>query len=167
MGILEKYGTALMAIMLGGGFAFGGMSAYSSMVNADSGGGGGEANLSAPAQNFNQGEINRTSQEKLYIAAQNDYIFVTAYYMNESEREALGNLESLPSDFNDRAYINVVNASEIVPPGEITDYPAALVFGANRASPSVVVQDATESKIRQAMCDSVGNLGELAATCVG
>ncbi len=167
MGIIEKYGTALMAVLLGGGFAFGGMAAYSGMIQTGSSGGGQQPNLTAPGQNYIEGPINRTTQEKVYISSQNDIVFVTAYYRNSSEQERLGDLESLAGQFNDRLYINTVNASDSRPPGQINTYPGALVVGAGTQRQAFMVQNANPDRIRQSACDAYRTLGDLAAVCVG
>lgn len=157
-----------MAILLGGGFAFGGIAAYSGMVNTGSSNSDQQQpNLTAPSQTFIDGQYNRSSQEKLYIASQNDYVFITGYYQTKEQRQQVEQYRTVAQNFNNRAYIEIVNASVSPPPADITSYPAALVIGSNRGSPTAVVQNATASDVRQAACNGIRNYGSLAATCVG
>jgi hypothetical protein len=167
MGFIEKYGVFIMAILIGGGFAFGGMASYAGLVDTGSSNNGDqEANITLPQQNYRDGSFGRSSQEKLYMAGQTDSVFITGYYTTSEEKQQVEELETVAQNFNGRAYVEIVNASETTVREEVSDYPAALVIGSNRASPTAMVENATVPSVTQAACNAVREYGNLAAQCV-
>jgi hypothetical protein len=168
MGVTEKYGTAIIAILIGGGFAFGGIASYSGLVG---GGGGNNADQQErpelPAQNFTEGTLDLTTNEKAFLAAQNDVVFATGYYNTSEDKEQLQTARNVQSEFGDKMYLNYVNSSQIPPQTELRQTPAVHFVGAvvqnQRARPSQnVVYNMTESEIASGTCNLIRDLPESA-----
>ncbi len=168
MGVTEKYGTAVIAILIGGGFAFGGIASYSGLV----GGGGGnnveqQERPELPSQTFTEGTLDLTTNEKAFLAAQNDVVFATGYYNTSEDKGQLQTVRDVQSEFGEKIYLNYVNSSQIPPQTELRQTPAVHIIGAivqnQRAQPSQnVVYNITESEIASGTCNLIRDLPESA-----
>ncbi|QKQ98679.1 hypothetical protein GKQ38_04100 [Candidatus Nanohaloarchaea archaeon] len=175
MGFVEKYGTAIIAILIGGGFAFGGIASYSGLT----GGGGGTNNNQQqqapelPNQTFSRGSLGLTTREKSYLAAVNDVVFVTGYYNTSEGRQQLEAVKTVQNNFGDKMYLNYVNTSNIPAQTQLEKTPAVHVVGAvvrnRRAVPQQsVIYNITEQNVASSTCSYIRQLPDSAVVyCFG
>ncbi|MFB6208189.1 MAG: hypothetical protein ABEJ69_02475 [Candidatus Nanohaloarchaea archaeon] len=170
MGYLEQYGTLIVALMLGGGFAFGGIASYAGIV----GGGSSntntqdQANVTLPSKKYVEGGFDRELRVQRYLAYREDVVFTTVYYQDEEGLETARGLKTLHETFGDRLYIAAANASKHQVPlseSRIEGYPLAVLLGGNQNSPTAVVNDVSSAKVGSAACKVIRDLGDLAAYC--
>ncbi|MFB6204309.1 MAG: hypothetical protein ABEJ75_01555 [Candidatus Nanohaloarchaea archaeon] len=170
MGYIEQYGTLIVALMLGGGFAFGGIASYAGIVGGGSSNTAnqGQRNFTLPSSNYVEGGFNRSLQVQRYLASQKDVVFTTVYYSERKGLEAARQLKSLRDVFGDRLYIAAANKSRHQVPlseSSIKSYPVAVLLGGNQNSPTAVVNEVTSNRVSSAACSVIRDLGELAAYC--
>ncbi len=166
---VSQYGILIMGLLIGGGFAFGGIASYAGLTGGSGGNSNGnQFNATLPSQNYLEGSLGMNSREQLVLAARNDVVFVNAYYGSQEQLESLRGLQDIPQEFNGRVYVQVVNESSISP--IMTEYgvnelPAAVVIGSSRNSQAAVLQDPSKQVVSQAACNAIRNWGSLAARC--
>ena len=168
MGVTEKYGTAIIAILIGGGFAFGGIASYSGLVGGNTSPDSQQSERpDLPAQNFTEGTLDLTTNEKAFLAAQNDVVFATGYYNTSEDKQQLQVAKDVQREFGDKMYLNYVNSSQIPAQTELQQTPAVHIIGAvvqnQRARPSQnVVYNMTEREIASGTCNLIRDLPESA-----
>ncbi|WEL22949.1 hypothetical protein [Candidatus Nanohalovita haloferacivicina] len=174
MGFVEKYGVAIVAILIGGGFAFGGIASYSGLTS----GGGSNNNQQQdvpqlPSQSISEGPLDLTSREKSYLAAVNDVVFVTGYYNTSEGRSQVETVETVQSNFGEKMYLNYVNTSEIPAQTQLQQTPAVHVVGAviqnRQAVPQQgLVYNITEQNVASSTCSYIRELPDSAVVyCFG
>ena len=170
---LKQYGILIVGLMIGGGFAFGGIASYAGMIGGgqSSGGNGqGEFNASLPQSNFQTGSFGLSDQEQVVLAVRNDVVFVTGLYRDEEELDQLQQLEGVESSFNGRMYVQAVNDSEeaLFTQYGFTEFPKVVVVGGAGQRGSVSIADeVSQDSVSSAACRSIRNWGELSAYCQG
>lgn len=173
MATLKQYGVLVVGLLMAGGFAFGGMASYSQMIDTGNGNNDNQVKAELPAQNFKDGAYNLSVRERMYLTAQEDVVFVSAIYNTTEQKQQLMQLENISQNFDGRAYISVVQASESVTADSIsvTQFPAVWVYGykytAQQQSPLPVQGEATEANIANSMCSAMNNWGNIQAYCAG
>lgn len=167
----KQYGVLVVGLLMAGGFAFGGMASYSQMINSSPQGEGEEIDAELPDQNFREGGFNLSAREMMYLAAQNDAVFVSAVYNSTEGREQLMGLSNITENFNGRAYLTVVEASksESVSSYAITNFPTVLVYGRKALSqspaPVPVRGELTSDNVETTMCSTMQNWNNVRAFC--
>lgn len=165
MAELRQYGVLVVALLIGGGFAFGGIASYAGIVG-DTGGSQGEFDGELPSSNYQEQPYNMSLREQRVLAYRNDVVFVNAFYDNAEQRERLQEFQSLPSVFDDRVYVSVANSSassEILITYGIVDFPAAVVTG---GSGVMQPENVTQSSISSSVCEMFRSLGDQSAQCL-
>lgn len=161
----EQYGILIVALLIGGGFAFGGIASYAGITGGNQQQDNG-FNASIPAQNYKEGSFGMDSREELAVARAEDIVFVHGFYENETQKQQLQYLQQLPQDFNDRVYVSLVSTSEgsdILIDFGIIDFPAVVVIGGGGSSQP---DDLSVSSVEEEVCDSFRQLGSLSAKCL-
>lgn len=164
---INQYGILLVGLMIGGGFALGGIVSYSGLVDTNSQQSS-EFNATLPSENYVEGSFGLDRQEQLVLAAQNDVVFVNAFYENEEQFENMSFLESIPGEFNNRVYVQVQNSSSSSPlliEFGITEFPEAIVMGSSRNARALTVESVTEEEVEAKVCQVVRDWGDFAAKC--
>lgn len=130
MGLIEKYGTLIIALLIGGGFAFGGIASYAGLVSSpESNNNQNDIDDSLPDTNYVEGSFDRSMQEKALIAAQNDVVFIDAYYNSSEQFSQMQEYSELPETFDGRVYISVMDSEEEMPPSQVEETPAVVITG--------------------------------------
>ncbi|MFB6291818.1 MAG: hypothetical protein ABEI58_00315 [Candidatus Nanohaloarchaea archaeon] len=174
---VEQYGTLIVGLLIGGGFAFGGIASYAGLVG---GGGSGnnvqqQFNASLPQQNFRDGGYGLTSREMRVLAYQNDVVFVTAFYSTSSQRDNLeSELSGLPSQMNSRVYVSLMNstsdtsaANDLVTRFGLTEFPKAAVIGGSAGNSAMAIVDSpSQENVVSAVCGAMRDWKKLSATCI-
>ena len=170
---LKQYGNLIIAVLITIGFG-------ATFMLYGNGGGAQpdtgeqeEMNFTAPSENYRVGSFNRSYTEQVVIAAQNDVVFVNAFYDNESDREQLEQLESITQSFGDRVYIQVADSSqgaEIISRNSVTEFPSVVVQGGlmtqrGPAPQQTTVTNITQVNVERAICNTLTDLGGQAARC--
>jgi ABC-type Fe3+-hydroxamate transport system substrate-binding protein len=165
MASLNQYGIVVMALLLGGGFAFGGIASYSGLVNTGSNNQQ-EFNASMPSQNYQETPYDMSLREQRVLAYNRDIVFVNAFYETEDQRSGMQNFQQLAETFDDRVYVSVANSSansDIMIAYGLVDFPAAVVMGGGGATQT---ENVTVESVSQAVCDSFRSLGKQSAQCL-
>lgn len=170
MGLVEKYGVLILAILIGGGFLIGPMASYAGLTGGSSNNQDRGPNVTLPSQQYAETPFSHSLRERAYMAARDDVVFITGYYETQSQLEAVESLQSLQETFGDRIYIRAVNASEQSLPVSDTRQvvlPAAIVVGGSQSSPTALVNNATSSNVGSTVCQVIKEPGDAAAYCFG
>lgn len=167
---LKQYGILIVGLMIGGGFAFGGIASYAGMVGGGqpSGDNGQQFNASLPDNNFQVESYGLDSREQRILAIQNDVVFVTGLYETEEQLQQIQQLEGVESNFNGRLYVQAVNNSEesVFAQYGITEFPKAVVVGGAGQRGSIsMADDVSRQSISSRACQSYRNWGDLSAYC--
>jgi hypothetical protein len=170
---MQKYGVLIVGLMIGGGFAFGGIAQYAGLTDTGGGGDQGENafNTSLPAKNFAEEPLERGIREQLGIAARNGVVIVNAYYETESQREQVLDLSEIPGRFNDKVYVRAVNASNggtvyFNYEQQVDSHPFVVVYGASRSYSSQPVETSNPDRIANEVCSAVGSISRFPSECV-
>lgn len=169
MADLRQYGVLVVGLLMAGGFAFGGMASYSSMINTQNTDNN-EIEAELPSQTFQEGAYDLSVRERMYLSLREDVVIVSAIYNSTEEKQALMNLQPVAENFNGRAYISVVSAqeSEVASQFSITESPRVLMFGyktSQRQVPAVVEGEITERNVASTICSSMNQWGDAATYC--
>ncbi|MBC5792794.1 MAG: hypothetical protein H8Z69_02020 [Nanohaloarchaea archaeon] len=166
---LQQIFILIIGLSIAGGFAFGGIAQFSGIT----GGGGSnnqqqEFNATLPSQNYMESSYSLSAREQRVLAVQNDIVFVNSFYSNQSQFEDMKQLESVPQDFGNRVYVNLVNSSstnDVLYNYGITEFPKAVVIGGSRQGVTTVSNVST-STISSSACKVFATLGDQAANCL-
>jgi len=169
---LKQYGNLVIAVLITVGFGATFMLYGNGSQQPDTGQEE-EMNFTAPSQNFVVGSFNKSYTEQIVIAAQEDAVFVNAFYENESDREQLEQLETITQNFGDRVYIQVADSSqggEIISRNSVVEFPSVVVQGGlmTRRGPAPqqqTVTNITQVNVERAICNTLTELGGQAARC--
>lgn len=170
---MQKYGVLIVGLMIGGGFAFGGIAQYAGL--ADSGGGGNQEentfNTSLPAENFAKKPLDRSIREQLGTAVRNGVVIVNAYYRTKSQRKQVLNLSGIPERFNNKVYVRAVNASNggtvyFNYEQQVESHPFIVVYGASRSYSSQPVETSKPDRVAEEICSAVGSISRYPSECV-
>ena len=171
MADLKQYGVLVVGLLMAGGFAFGGMASYSSMINSNgANNNNNQIDAELPSENFKEGNYNLSVNERMYLTLREDVVFVSAIYNTTEQKNQLMNLQNLSGNFNDRAYISVVSASDSESSNTyaITNYPTVLVYGyktSQQQAPARVTGELTERNVAATICSNMNKWGDVASYC--
>ncbi|MFB6212944.1 MAG: hypothetical protein ABEJ07_00035 [Candidatus Nanohaloarchaea archaeon] len=166
---VEQYGVVIFGLLIGGGFAFGGIASYAGIT-----GGGSQQTQQdrpeLPSQNIVEGGFDLSVREQAALAYRNDVVFVTVL---EGNRSAGLDRQQLVSDFSGRVYVTSVDgeASTLATTQNITEFPAVVTVSAavrnRRLAPQVLSAEPTQEGVTRAVCQVMNEWGSASATCSG
>ncbi|MFT4867752.1 MAG: hypothetical protein ACI9LV_000356 [Candidatus Nanohaloarchaea archaeon] len=162
----KQIGILVVAILIGGGFAFGGIASYAGITGGGQQNSQGEFNAVVPEQNYQETPYNMSLREQQVLAYNEDIVFVNAFYENESQKEQLQQLQNLPNRFDNRVYVSVASSSsssEILISYGLVDFPSAVVTGGSGVSQP---DNVTAPQVSDAVCDVFRSLGDQSAQCL-
>lgn len=166
MANLQQYGIVVVAVLIGGGFAFGGIASYSGLVGDTQSSDQNGFNAEIPSTQYQESPYNMSLREQQTLAYNEDVVFVNAFYENESQREDLQELETVSDRFGDRVYVSVASSdsgSEILIEYGIIEFPSAVVTGGAGVSQP---DNVTVESVSSAVCDGFRSLGDQSAECL-
>jgi hypothetical protein len=166
MASLEQYGIVVVAVLIGGGFAFGGIASYAGIVGDTGQSNQGEFDAQVPEQNYQETPYNMSLREQRTLAYSEDIVFVNAFYENESQKEQLEPLQNLPDRFDNRVYVSVASSSsssEILISYGLVEFPSAVVTGGSSVNQP---ENVTAQQVSDAICDGFRSLGDQSAECL-
>lgn len=166
MASLAQYGTLVVALLLGGGFAFGGIASYAGLVGSNTDSSQQQRRAVMPSQNYQEQPFNMSVREQRVLAYNNDVVFVNAFYDTAEQKQELQSLQNLPDRFDGRVYVSLANStsnSDIMISYGLVDFPSVIVAGASGTSQP---GNMTNSAVSDAVCASFRSLGDQSAQCL-
>ncbi|MFB6216461.1 MAG: hypothetical protein ABEJ72_05785 [Candidatus Aenigmatarchaeota archaeon] len=166
---IQQIFIVTIGLLMGLGFAFGGIASYSGMNSGSSSNNQDKFNATLPGKNFQTSSFGLTNREQKELSARNDVVFVNAFYNSSEGRQKLSYLQSLTRGFDGRVYTSVVNASgssSLAILYGINDYPSVVVIGFNRNYNPRAYSDVSQENVKKAICSAFINLGQQSAQCV-
>lgn len=169
---VEQYGILVMGLLIGGGFAFGGIASYAGLTGSHGGSSGNNNNQAQPelpSQNIVSGGFNLSLREQSALGFENDVAFITVMEPANSSVEL--DRQAIVSEFNNRVYITSVkgDSSSIAARFGYNDFPKAVIISGDarnrRLVPDVTEVDVDRSSIESGVCDTLNDWGSLAAKC--
>lgn len=178
MGVWKKtkqYGNLIIALMMTIGFGatfmiYAAGAPSSNPGNDDTQ----ELNYELPQTTYTEEGFGKNYQEQVVAAAQNDIAFVNVIYDNESQLENIEDMQPVASNFQDRAYVQLIsldNAENLPSQTQIEGYPSAVVIGGSGSSQGVVPRqeivsgNITQNEVEKGVCNVLSNLQGIAARC--
>lgn len=169
MANLQQYGIAIMGLLIGGGFAFGGIASYAGLTNSQSQGQN-EVNTTMPSSNYQEEPLQLGPREQRLLAYNNDVVFVNSYYDTEEQRQQMEDeFSSLPEQFDDRVYVALANSSsnsDILYQYGLTNFPSSVIVGGNQEYSGQPVQEIDADVVSSEICDAFRQLGSSAGQCL-
>lgn len=173
----KQYTVLIVGLLLGGGFAFGGMLSYAGLTPSGDGQQQQSDRPELPSQNVKNSTFNLGYREQGALAYQNNAVFVTGVYKTEEERQQLQSLAGLPQRFNSKVYVQFVNQSLAPPVPQylgIIDTPQVAVIGGKLITQqgrqgfySTTLDSFSQGEVDEAVCNGFRNLEDgLSALCV-
>lgn len=162
----NQIGIFVVAILIGGGFAFGGIASYAGIVGNTGQSSQGEFDAEMPTQNYQESPYNMSLREQQALAYRNDVVFVNAFYENAEQKEQLQRLQELTQRFDNRVYVSVASSSsssEILISYGLVEFPSAVVNGGSGVSQP---ENVTVDQVSEAICDGFRSLGDQSAQCL-
>ncbi len=171
---IKQYSGLAVAIMTAIGFSGVFMLYASGAPQAPDQGEEQELNFEIPDQVYTEEGFNKNFQELIVTAAQHNIAITTVIYNNESERENIEDLEGVPQEFNDRAYVQIVpfeNAEDLPTQADIEDYPAAVTVSGTISEQGVIPRmemqqnEVTRDQVERDICNVLDDLQGISAKC--
>lgn len=166
---LEQYGVLIVGLLIGGGFAFGGIASYAGMVNSgQSPDGDQQQRPELPSSNVVEDGFNLSTREQVSLAYENDVVFVTVLEDNETVEM---DRQAIVSEFDNRVYITNLDASRSTLSSQLdeSELPTAIAVSAavsnQQLQPRLVQAEPNRGDVTSAVCDAMRNWGSLAAMC--
>jgi hypothetical protein len=163
---IKQYGVLVVGLLIGGGFAFGGIASYAGLVDSGNSNRNGETfDATLPTDNYRESTFGLSLREQQVLAAQNDVVFVNLMYSSENNVD----LSGFPSTMAGRAYVEVANETEVPYDNQygVTDFPAAVVVGSRRNARVQLVRNVTQSNIASAACNGFSSWSTARGSVVG
>lgn len=170
---IEQYSVLIVGLMIGGGFAFGGIASYAGMV------GGGQSqngdtdtsfNASLPGSFYQESSFDMSPREQAVAASENQVVFVNTFYDNMTQYRSLQGLKDITSEYDNRVYVSVVNSSTpdpVLNQYGFNTFPRAVVVGDKRSQPLTTVMEPSRENIGDSICSVMSSWDGLAAKCSG
>ncbi|WP_414837656.1 hypothetical protein ACK3SF_05295 [Candidatus Nanosalina sp. VS9-1] len=172
---VKQYGNLLIALMMAVGFGatfmiYAGGAPGGSTGNDDTQ----QLNYELPNSTYSETGFQKNYREQVVSAAQNDIAYVNVIYDNESQLENIEDMRPVASNFNNRAYVQVIPLSEsedLPSQTRIEDYPSAVVVGGSASQRGVIPRqeiisgDITQTEVETAVCNALSQLQGVAARC--
>lgn len=166
----QQYTVLAFGLFTAGGFALQGIASYSGHVDAGGQGGGQMGEFEMPSENFRDGGYNLSAQQQLYLAVNNDIVFVNVFYDSEEDRQMLEEeLRGLPDSFGQRVYVSLQSSdsdSDMLYTYGFTEFPQALVIGGNQERAPEPVSEVTSEAVSEEICNEFRQLGDQAGQCL-
>lgn len=173
----KQYTVLIVGLLLGGGFAFGGMLSYAGLTPSGGNNQQQQDRPELPAQNVNNETFGLSYREQGALAYQNNAVFVTGVYKTEEDLQQLQSLSDLPQRFNNQVYVQFVNQSLAPPIPQylgIIDTPQVAIIGGQLVTQqgrqgfySTTLESFSQQEVDAAVCNGFRSLeGNLTALCV-
>lgn len=166
---LSQYSVVIVGLLLGGGFAFGGIASYSGLVSGGQGAQSQDGSVpQVPSQKYTESSYNLSYREQLFTAARNDVVYVNGFYTSEEALQEMRSLESLSREF-ERVYVQVLPYDDSVLPAQFSlerSDQVVVVGGAGRRGTVVTLDNYSNQRVTGSICEAVRNWGpEMASRC--
>lgn len=169
MATWEQYSIAIIGLLIGGGFAFGGIASYAGLTNSQAQQGN-EVNTTMPSSNYMEEPLHLGPREQLSLAYRKDVVFVNSYYNTEEQKQQMNEeFSGLPDRFNGRVYVSVANStsnSDILYQYGLTNFPSTVIVGGNQQYSGQPVQEINADVVSSEICDAFRQLGSSAGQCL-
>ena len=165
----QQIGIGIIALAIGGGFAFGGIASYAGLTNAQANQGD-QANTTMPSSNYMEEPLHLGPREQRLLAYNNDVVFVNSYYNSEEQKQQMEQeFSGLPEKFGDRVYVSVANSSsnsDILYQYGLTNFPSTVIVGGNQQYSGQPIQEIDAATVSTEICDAFRELGSSAGQCL-
>jgi hypothetical protein len=172
---VKQYGNLVIALMMAVGFGatfmiYAGGAPGGSTGNDDTQ----NLNYELPASTYSEEGFQKSYREQVVSAAQNNIVYVNVIYDNKSQRENIENMQPVVSNFNDRAYVQVIplsDSEDLPSQTQIEKYPSAVVIGGSASQRGVVPRqeivsgNISQTEVEVAVCNALSQLQGVAARC--
>jgi len=169
MATWQQISIGVIGLLIGGGFAFGGIASYAGLTNSQAQDQN-EVNTTMPSSNYQEGPLHLGPREQMSLAYRNDVVFVNSYYNTEEQKQQMKDeFSSLPERFDNRVYIAVANSSsnsDILYQYGLTDFPSTVIVGGNQQYSGQPVQEIDADAVSSEICDAFRQLGSSAGQCL-
>lgn len=169
MANLQQYGILVMGLLIGGGFAFGGIASYAGLVDGGNQNNQDEFNATVPGENYVNSSFDLTGQEQRLLAYRDNLVFVNVFY---NETEEAPDLEQLPSNFNNRVYVSVADTSQASSlyytyDTPTTGLPMAVIVGGSQSYRTQPIEDLSQERLSGEICDAFRSIDPVSTQCIG
>lgn len=171
---VKQYGVLIVGLMIGGGFAFGGIASYSGIAGgnqqpSNQQGQENSFNPVAPNKTVGNGSFNLSVREQSAVGYRQNSVFVNLLYENSTQRQQLNRFKELSSEFEGTVYVRTVKwtESEIATSYALvgSDMPTVIIIGGNTGYNSPALSSPTNEEIRESVCEAARSYGEF-PSCV-
>ncbi len=165
---INRYGVLIVGLLIGGGFAFGGIASYAGLTGGQSSNNNQQFNASLPVNMYSDGSYGLSAREQKVLAVNNDVVFVSGFYETKEQKQELTKLRNLTQTFQGRLYVQVVNGttSGIAARYGVNEFPKILVMGGARTRQgTVLLDDSSLEAVSTTACNSMLSWGSLSAYC--
>lgn len=171
---MKQYSSLLVAVMMAVGFGATFMLYAGGAPQAPDQGEQQELDLELPTETYTEEGFNKNFQELVVTAAQHNVAITTIIYEDEEQRETIEDMQGIPAEFNDRAYVQIVsfgNAEDLPTQADISDYPAAVTVSGSITgqgvipSIEIVEEEITRNAVETSICNALNDLSGIAAKC--
>jgi len=168
MATWQQIGIAVIGIVIGGGFAFGGIASYAGLTNSQAQQQN-EINTTMPSSNYQERPLQLDSREQRLLAYNNDVVFINAYYDTQDQKQQMiEEFSNLPESFNNRVYVSLANSSsnsDIIYTYGLTNFPTTVIVGGNQQYSGQPVTEIDGDVVSSEICDAFRQLGPSAGQC--
>lgn len=170
MATWQQISIGVIGLLIGGGFAFGGIASYAGLTNSQANQQQNEVNTTMPSSNFQEQPFDLGSREQRLLAYRNDVVFVNSYYETEDQRQQMEEeFSDLGERFNGRVYVAVANSSansDILYTYGLTNFPNSVIVGGNQQYSGQPIQEIDADVISSEICDAFRQLSSSAGQCL-
>jgi hypothetical protein len=170
MATWQQISIGVIGLLIGGGFAFGGIASYAGLTNSQANQQQNQINTTMPSSNFQEQPFDLGSREQRLLAFRNDVVFVNSYYNTDEQRQQMvDEFSDLGEQFNGRVYVAVANSSansDILYSYGLTNFPNSVIVGGNQQYSGQPVQEIDADVISSEICDAFRQLGSTAGQCL-
>ncbi len=166
----QQYGVLVIGLLIGGGFAFGGIASYAGLT--DSGNQNNqEFNATVPEENYVNESFGLSGQEQRLLAYRDNVVFVNVFY-NESEEQDFSEIEQLPERFNEKVYVSTASTSDASSlyytyDSPTTGLPMAVIVGGSRSYQTQAIEDLSQERISSEICNAFRSIDPVSTQCIG
>ena len=169
MANIQQIGIAVIGILIGGGFAFGGIASYAGLTNSQANQQQQQINTTMPSSNYVEEPLHLGPREQRLLAYNEDVVFINGFYETQEQKQQMENEYSdLPSQFNDRVYVSISNStseSEVLINYGLTRFPSTVIVGGNQNYQGQPLQEISGETVSSEACDAFRQLGSNAGQC--
>ncbi len=165
----QQIGILVVGLLIGGGFAFGGIASYAGLTNSQAQDRN-QVNTTMPSSNYQEEPLSLGPREQRLLAYRNDVVFVNSYYNTEEQRQSMNEeFSSLPDQFNGRVYVALANSSsnsDILYQYGLTNFPSTVIVGGNQQYSGQPINEIDAGVVSSEICDAFRQLGSSAGQCL-